>query len=226
MAIRIADIPKGDRPRERLDRLGSSALSDAELVALVLRSGKPGENAVSVSSRLLSGYQALHRLADARLEDLATSPGIGPAKAASLLAAFELGRRVGLSEDLRTVVSGPQDLAHLARCRLNDPHQEQVVVVILDGGNRLIRVQLLTSGSSDTCLIPIRETLAAVLRNGGATFGVAHNHPSGQLRPSKQDVEATRLLRAGAEAAGLNFVDHIILGPTDWASMREAGFFN
>lgn len=226
MTVRIADIPRDARPRERLERLGLAVLSDMELIALVIRSGKVGDSALATAARLLADRGGMKSLSEARLEEISKTEGIGVAKAASLLAAFELGRRAAMTEDGSKVVRTPQQLANLAGHYLSDPNREQVVAVILGPGYRLIRVVTVSTGSAESCMIPVREILAAVLRNDGVAFAIAHNHPSGELRPSVDDVRSTLSLREGAQETGTGFLDHVIFSGSRWASLREMGYFS
>jgi DNA repair protein RadC len=226
MSLRIADIPPEARPRERLERLGLAALSDVELIALVIRSGKVGDSALKTAARLLADRAGIKSVSEARLEEISKIGGIGLAKAASLLAAFELGRRSAMTEGGSKVVRTPEQLANLAGRYLSDPNREEVVAVILGPGNRLIRVVPVSTGAAESCMIPVREILAAVLRNDGVAFAIAHNHPSGELRPSVDDVRSTLSVREAAERTGTRLLDHVIVSRSGWASLREMGYFD
>lgn len=215
MSIRIADLPEDDRPRERLWRKGVAALSNAELIALVLRQGRAGESALELAARLLSEHGGLDRLSIARAEELAALPGVGPAKAAALVAAFQLSRNVG-GDLLPDTVRRPDDLAAIAMQELAGLRRERVLVLVLDAGNRVQRVVSLTDGSIDRSLLPVREVLNAVLRNDGAAFALAHNHPSGDLTPSRLDLYATKAVAGAAPVVGLRFLDHLIVSDAGW----------
>jgi DNA repair protein RadC len=221
MAVRMGDLPADSRPRERLWRVGAGSLSDQELVALVIRSGVNGEGAVGLAARLLADVGTLSALSVARSEELARLGGIGQAKAASLVAAFELGRRAGRRAEEPAPVTSSAALAELVRPALTDPRTEQVAVAILNAALRPIRVVRLTSGSADRCLIPIRDVLACVLRHDGVAFAIAHNHPSGDPTPSPQDMKATGALATAAESVGLRFLDHLIVTSAASVSLRE-----
>jgi DNA repair protein RadC len=218
MSIRIADIPEEDRPRERLWRKGVAALSNAELLALVLRQGRPGESALQLAARLLAEHGGIDRLASAGAEELAAFPGVGPAKAAALVAAFQLSRNVG-GEPLPETVRRPDDLAAIARQELAGLRRERVLVLVLDAGNRVQRVVSLTDGSVDRSLLPVREVLNAVLRNDGTAFALAHNHPSGDLTPSPQDLHSTEAVALAAPIVGLRFLDHLIVTDAAWLNL-------
>lgn len=218
MSIRIADIPEEDRPRERLWRKGVAALSNAELLALVLRQGRSGESALQLAARLLAEHGGIDRLASAGAEELAAFSGVGPAKAAALVAAFQLSRNVG-GEPLPETVRRPDDLAVIARQELAGLRRERVLVLVLDAGNRVQRVVSLTDGSVDRSLLPVREVLNAVLRNDGTAFALAHNHPSGDLTPSPQDLHSTEAVALAAPIVGLRFLDHLIVTDAAWLNL-------
>ncbi|NKZ03836.1 JAB domain-containing protein [Actinomadura latina] len=214
--MRVKDLPESDRPRERLLRQGPRALSDRELLALVLGAGLPGCDAIEVAARLIDAQGCLTTLAGADASSLSRLPGIGPARAARVAAAFELARRVANGEERRRI-RGSADLATVAAPFLRGLRHERVVVIACDAGGRVLRVLPLTEGATDRSLIPDRDVLSAVLSIGGSAFGVAHNHPSGRLDPSPTDRKATELLRDAAETVGLRFMDHMILTETAWS---------
>jgi DNA repair protein RadC len=218
MSIRVMDLPEGERPRERLWRKGVAALSDVELVALVLRQGRVGESALELAAGLLADYGGIDRLATVRAEELAARPGIGQAKAAALLAAFQLGRNVG-NDPVPPPVRRPDDLATIALRELAGLRRERVLVMILDAGNRIQRVVALTDGSVDRSLLPVREVLNAVLRNDGVAFALAHNHPSGDLTPSRQDLIANEAVAIAARMVDLRYLDHLIITDLGWTNL-------
>ncbi len=218
MSIRVADLPEDDRPRERLWRKGAAALSNAELIALILRQGRTGESVLDLAARLLADHGGLDRLSSACAEELATLPGVGPAKAAALVAAFQLGRNLG-GDALPETVRRPEDLAAVARQELAGLRRERVLVLVLDAGNRVQRVIALTDGSVDRSLLPVREVLNAVLRNDGVAFALAHNHPSGDLTPSPQDLHSTEAIALAAPIVGLRFLDHLIVTDSAWLNL-------
>ncbi len=223
MAVRIADIPATDRPRERLRRIGIAGLSDAELIALVIRSGSRGRNVIDVATSLLADSGSLAGLSSSRLEDFARFDSVGEAKAASLAAAFELGRRAGLDEIVASRIEGPQDIVRSVIPYIAEPRREEVFVLAMNGANRLTSVDRLSLGTADEALFSVREAVSVVLRREGVCFGVAHTHPSGDTSPSAADVLATKQLRDAARATGLRLLDHVILSGKRWTSLRELG---
>ena len=220
--MKVLDLPEVDRPRERLLSRGAAALSDRELLALVLGSGLPGCDAIELAAVLIGQSGGLSALAIADPHTLKRLPGVGKAKAARVAAAFELARRAAVTQERRRVVSS-SDVAEVAAPYLRGLRHERVVVVACDTSGGLLRVVPLTDGGADHSLIPVRDVLAAVLAVGGTTFAVAHNHPSGSLTPSPQDTEATARLRVAAAIVGLRFLDHVILTETAWARVPGSG---
>jgi DNA repair protein RadC len=213
--MRVTDLPELDRPRERLLNLGPEALSDRELLALILGSGAPGRDAIELASQLISDQAGLPALAGADPHSLTQLLGIGPAKAARVAAAFELGRR-SRQEPAVTSVQSSSDVAATARPLLAGLRYERVVVIACNPAGKLLRAVPLTEGAMDHCLLPVRDVLATVLSCGGTQFGVAHNHPSGALDASPADIQATNRLRAASEVVGLRLLDHVILTDDSW----------
>jgi DNA repair protein RadC len=199
-------------------RRGLDALSEQELLALVLRHGRGGESALDLGASLLAEYGALSALSFARPEELAQRPGIGVAKAAAIVAAFRLGR---LADDTPGCVAlrSADDVVSNVRPELARLRRERLVVLVCDGANRLRRTVVLTEGSIDGSPFPIREILNAVLRHDGRAFAVAHNHPSGDPTPSEADRRATVELSRSARIVGVRFLDHVIVAGHEWRSV-------
>lgn len=214
--MKVLDLPELDRPRERLLNRGAAALSDRELLALVLGSGLPGCDAIELAAVLIGESGGLPALATADPHILKRLPGVGAAKAARVAAAFELARRAAVTEGRRRVVTS-SDVAAVAVPYLRGLRYERVVVIACDNSGSILRVAPLTEGSADRSLIPVRDVFAAVLAVGGTSFAVAHNHPSGTLVPSPQDMEVTARLREAAVMVGVHFLDHVIVTETVWA---------
>ncbi len=223
--MKIADIPGREKPRERLARLGPSALSDRELLAIVIRTGGPGQSALEVADELLANAGGLVSLSSARLEELDFVAHLGPAKAAGLQAVFELGRRASHGKDARPVVVGPEDLARICEPLLAGKPHEEAIVIVLNAANRVTKTVTLSNGSVGRCLMMPRDVLATVLRNDGVAFAVAHNHPSGDPSPSREDIKVTRELSRAAETIGVHFIDHLIIGSGAWISLRDSKGF-
>ena len=212
MAVPMSAVPANDRPRERLVARGSGALSEQELLALLLRSGARGISATDLAASLLAEYGGLRGLASARPEELATRAGVGLAKASSLVAAFELGRRAD-HPDEPTIIRSAEDVARVARRELDGQRRERVLVLICDSANRLRQTAIVSEGSIDRSFAPVREILNAVLRHDGRAFAVAHNHPGGDPTPTASDVRATAEVREAATVVGLRFLGHVVVAP-------------
>jgi DNA repair protein RadC len=213
--VRIADLPTDQRPRERLLRFGSHALTDAELVAVLLSAGQTGENALMLAHRLLHAVGGVPGLARTRPEQLTQLAGVGPAKVARLMAALALPERRDKHDEVR--VSHVEDLVPVLRPPLAGLHHERVVVAVCDRRLRVRLVSAVTDGSSDSGPLPVRDILSLVLRNDGHAFAVAHNHPSGDPTPSNADLLATRQLAVAANTSGLQFLAHLVITESDWS---------
>lgn len=219
MTVLMAAIPRHERPRERLLARGVDVLTERELLALVLRNGTYGSSALDLADDLLAEYGSMDALATARPEELERRPGVGPAKAAALVAAFNLGKRVGGNHPERPVLRRPEDVARIAMRELRGARRERVLVLVCDGRNQLRQVATVSEGAVDRSLMPVREVLNAVLRNDGRAFALAHNHPDGDPEPSEADRRATLEVAAAARIAGLRFLGHVVLAGTDWRAV-------
>jgi DNA repair protein RadC len=212
----IADLPVRERPRERLAALGTHALADRELLAVLLGTGgAAGVGAHTLAERLLARFGSVGGIARAHAAELMTVAGVGPAKAAALAAAFELARRSAATDD-RVTITGPADIATVVAPLLHGRSRERLVLVICDRANRVIDHEVLSEGSADRSLLPVREAAVAVLRRDGKAFALAHNHPSGDPSPSRDDIEATLRVWQVANALGLRFLGHVVVTDTAW----------
>ncbi len=213
----IADWPEDERPRERLQREGPGALSDAELLAIFLRVGVRGKSAVDLARGLIEQFGgSLPRLAAAPVEELQRLPGMGPAKAAQLAATLELARRA-LRHDMsrRDVLSSPQQVRDYLRLRLGSLAHEVFVVLLLDAQNRLIEaVEAFRGTLTQTSVYP-REIVKTALAYNAAAVIFAHNHPSGVAEPSRADDLLTRQLKQALELVDVRVLDHFIVAGTD-----------
>jgi DNA repair protein RadC len=185
MATPMSALPVQDRPRERLLALGAGALSDQELLAILLRSGTRGPSATGLAAALLSAHGGVHGLASVKPEELAAISGVGLAKATALVAAFELSRRAAHPEG-QVLIRSAEDVMRVARRHLDGQRRERVVVLVCDASNRLRHTVVVSEGSIDRSMVPVREILNAVLCHDGRAFGLAHNHPSGSCGPAQR----------------------------------------
>ncbi|MEW6269896.1 MAG: DNA repair protein RadC [Thermodesulfobacteriota bacterium] len=213
-----------DRPRERLERAGVEALSDLELLALLLRTGNRGASALVLAQRLRARYPRLADLAAASPQELAAVDGIGPARAAALCAAIALGRRADHPElSAGDRVGGSEDVFRHFRGRLSGLAQERFYVVMLDGKGRMKRELRVSEGTLTASLVHPREVFRAAIRESAAALILVHNHPSGDPTPSPEDVSLTSRLRAAGELVGVKVLDHVIVGNGRYASFVDNG---
>ena len=215
----FAALPACARPRERMLADGREALSDTEVLALLLRNGTNGASANDLAANLLADFGSLRRLSTAGAEELARVPGVGVAKATAVVAGFELGRRLMRDDTNEVVLTRASEVAARAQALLTGLRRERVVVFVCDRRNRLLQEVRLSQGTSSRALIDIRETLNAVLRHDGVSFALAHNHPSGDPLPSAADTEITRALAVAAKTVGLRFLGHVVVADDEWAEV-------
>jgi DNA repair protein RadC len=230
--IRIKDLPENERPRERLAALGAQALRDAELIAILLRSGTQGRSALQVADELLHQFKSLNALARSSLEDLVKIKGIGRDKAIALHSAFTLAARMAQEmqgED--PLLDTPQRVADYLRDENRGYHVEHFQAVLLNSRRKLIRVEKIADGLVDSILVHPREVFRGAIAANATSLVLVHNHPSGDPTPSESDLRVTReLIRAG-QLLKIEVADHIILGHCTAAnskgyfSMREMGLF-
>ncbi len=206
-------------PRERLQAQGAGALSNAELVALILKSGTKQDNILDLCQKLLAKY-SLEQLAQASLQQLQQEHGIGVAKASQLIAVFELGKR--LTPKVKTTsIRTAKDIAETYLVRFAAEKQENFVAVYLDTKHKIIADQVITKGTLNMSLIHPREVFYGAIKHCAHSLIVLHNHPSGDPTPSEEDLRVTQVLQETGEIMQIPVVDHIILGHTSWWSWRE-----
>ena len=230
--LRIKDQPASERPRERLVSLGADALSPAELIAILLRTGLKGANAVDIGKQLINKYKTLQSLARASLADLQKVKGIGRDKAVTLMAAFALARKMaGELQSESPVLDSPENVVELVRAHNLVKNAETLQVLLLNTRYKLIRVEEVSNGTRDTILVDPSTVFKKAIEAAAAAIVLVHNHPSGDPSPSDADIKATRdLIRAG-KLLKIEVLDHVIIGratverPKDYASLRELGHF-
>jgi DNA repair protein RadC len=220
--ITVKEMPEEERPRERLARVGPQSLSSAELLAIILRTGVGGENVLTMANRLLAQFGGLAGMARLESAQLQAEHGLGPAKAAQLLAAFELGRRLmAEAPEERYQIRAPGDAANILMPMIGHQEQEHFVVLYLDTRNRVLDREILYKGSLNTSLVRVAEVFRGAVRRNCAGIIVAHNHPSGDPNPSPEDVALTRRLVDAGKILEVDVLDHVVVGQNRFVSLRE-----
>jgi len=222
----LGELLPEDRPRERLFRYGVEALSDLDLLALLLRSGNRGESALAIARRLRLHYPSVVELADATPQELASVAGIGLARAASICAAIALGRRAdgGALVEGRPIAGSEQVFRHFSS-RLSGLKQERFYVVLLDGKGRVMRDLRVSEGSLTASIVHPREVFRRAIREAAAAVVLVHNHPSGDPTPSPEDEALTERLRAAGDLLGIRVLDHVVVGSGCYVSFVDSGKF-
>lgn len=222
----IKDLPEAERPRERLLEAGTSSLSNAELLAILLGSGSRGESALSLAERVLSADRSgLLFLNDCTPEELCGIDGIGPAKAAALIAAAELGRRLTTPRPRQVSVSSPGEISAIFMPRMRHLKKECFKVLLLNVKNEIISIEDISTGSLMSSDAHPREVFMAPLRRGAANIILIHNHPSGSSKPSQTDVDLTQRLAWAGDIMGIHVLDHIIIGDGEYTSLKQECLF-
>ena len=219
----IKEIPLNDRPREKMAANGAAVLTDAELIAILLRTGTAEKSAIDIASEMTADGGLYKRLAGiTRLNELTNIKGLGQAKAATVLAALEIGRRIASAKPIEKIhFSCPQDVADFLMPRLRYAAKEQFVVILLNGKNKVIGTEVVSEGSLSSSIVHPREVFAPAMLHHAAAIMVAHNHPSGDPKPSFEDEEVTRMLSCSGKVLGIPMIDHVIIGDGNYYSFLE-----
>jgi len=226
--LRIHELPEQDRPREKLAAQGAAALSDSELIAILLRTGMQGANAIDVARQLLTEFKSLSGLARCSVKELSKIKGVGPAKAVQLVAAFGLASRLARETLARQRLDSPELINDLLGPEMRALGRESLRLVLLDTKYLLIRVEEISHGSLNESIAHPREVFRPALIYSAYAVILVHNHPSGDPTPSSADHQLTRRLAQGAELLQIRLLDHVILGTGDngrspYFSFKEAG---
>jgi DNA repair protein RadC len=223
----VRDLPLNERPRERLLKLGSEALSAQEILSLILGRGIKGESIMMTSQKLLSRFGNLKGIANASIEELTQTKGIGPAKAAQIKAALELSKRLeaDVGEKPQPVLKSPEDVAAVMRSNFKGKKKEHFWVLCLNTRNKLINCKPVSIGSLDTSIVHPREVFKEAVSSSAASVIFVHNHPSGDPEPSKEDIELTKRLVKAGEIIGIDVLDHIIVCDKSYLSLKAKNLF-
>jgi DNA repair protein RadC len=222
-AVGIKDLPEDMRPREKMVRLGEGRLDDHELLAIILGMGTARLNALDLAQQLMIKYRTLRKLREASLEELMSEHGIGPAKAVSIKAAIELGRRLALCQDTKVFITSPEDVKTLVMEDMRYLDREHFKVIYLDRKGGIIVTEEISVGGLHSSVAHPREVFKNAVKRSAAAIILVHNHPSGDPAPSSEDMETTRRLVEAGQIVGIEVLDHVIIGDNKYCSMKSRG---
>lgn len=220
-SYRIHDMDLTERPREKLAKSGAASLSNAELIAILLRVGVEGQNAVQMGQQLLTDFKGITGLYKAGYQELCNQFGLGPAKAAQLMAAMELGKRIGRNNEEKQGIHQPQDVYDLLGYEMSLLDQEELWVILLDTRNQLISTEKIYRGSVNASQVRVGELFKAAVKSNAPSILVVHNHPSGDPTPSPEDVALTRSVIQAGKMLDIEVLDHIVIGSNRCISLKE-----
>jgi len=221
----LHDLPADERPRERLLKYGVESLSLQELLSLIFGRGVKGESVVSISQKLITTFTSIDSLSEASIEELKEIKGLGLAKACQLKACFEISRRLRKEENSNKnknrIINSPKDIFPLLKEKIINFHKEYFMVVSLDNRNKVINVDTVSVGTLNSSLIHPRETFEVAIKNHAAAIIICHNHPSGELKPSEDDLMITQNLVKAGKLLGIEVSDHLIITKDGYFSFKE-----
>lgn len=224
-SLMIRDVHVSDRPRERLVRQGASSLSNQELIAILLRTGTKQESVLHLANRVLNYFEQIQELKNASIEEITAVKGIGQAKAVQLLAAVELGKRLSQQKtDDKFTIRSPKDAATYLMQDMTSLNQEHFVTLFLNVKNQILHKQTIFIGSLNASIVHPREIFREAVKRSAASIICAHNHPSGNPAPSKEDIDVTKRLYEAGLLMGIELIDHVIIGDHQFISLKEKGY--
>lgn len=222
-SLKLQDIPKEDRPQEKLYKYGPEKLTDEELLALILRNGTPEENVLFLSKRILANFKTIGGILNASSDELMKIKGVKEAKAAQILSLCELCRRINCFNRSEVKISSPKDCADIVMDEMKNLKQEQLKVIMLNKKNIVIGERVAFVGSLDTSIVHPREIFKPAISNSASSIIICHNHPSGIPEPSKEDINVTLRLKECGRIIGIELLDHLIIGYNKYISLKEKG---
>ena len=226
MKYYLHELPNDNLPRERLAKLGASSLSDYELLAIILRTGTKNESVIEMSKKLLAEFKHISNLNNTTISELMEIKGIGSTKAIELLAAIELGRRVNSLNIAKVTIMSSQDIFNYLKYRMQSLTQEQLIAIYLNVKSEIIDTKVLTIGTANQTIIDPKEVMKWALKLSSSHVVIAHNHPSGDPTPSRQDIASTDYLISFAKSLDIISVDHIIIGQNKYFSFSKRRIFS
>lgn len=226
ISFTVHDLPKPERPRERLHKFGPEALSAQELLALIIARGIPGKSVMNISQELLVRFGNVKAISQATIEELSQIKGIGLAKAAQIKACFELGRREDLEPELKHFdIKDPEAVVRAIRTSIRDKAKEHFKLILLNPRNKIIGISTISIGTLNASLVHPREIFKDAIMHSAASVVLAHNHPSGDPDPSEDDIKITKKLVESGKILGIEVVDHIIIGKNGYYSFKAKRHF-
>ncbi len=223
--LKMKDMPKSERPRERLLQYGESHLSNQEIIAILLGNGTKQETVMDLANRLLMHFEGVKLLGEATIEELTAIKGIGQAKGVKLLGAIELGRRMHKYKPVDNyIIRSPEDGANFVMEEMRNLNQEHLVALFLNTKNQVIHRQTIFIGSLNASIVHPREIFREAVKRSAASVVCAHNHPSGNPAPSQEDIHVTRRLVEAGKIMGIEVLDHLVIGNQSYISLKEKGY--
>ncbi|MBI5403740.1 MAG: DNA repair protein RadC [Ignavibacteriae bacterium] len=228
----VHDLPKSERPRERLKNLGADKISSQELLAVILGKGIKGESVLVTVQKLIQHFGNLQNILEASVDDLMKVRGIGFAKACQLIASFELSKRL-LKENIeaekervkKNAITSPSEIVKFIQSEIDDYSKEHFFVISFDVRNRILGIDKTSKGTLSASLVHPRETFESAIRRHAAQIIVAHNHPSGDCEPSEDDIRITKRLYEAGKIMGIELLDHIVVTKDNYTSLKDKNFF-
>jgi DNA repair protein RadC len=223
----VRDLPKEERPRERLKRLGAEALSSQELLAVIISRGSAKMSVMKIAQELITTFGNINAISNATLEQLDAVPGIGPAKATQIKACFELGKRQDLEPELKDFhIENPKDVVDYIRKDIKDKAKEHFKLILLNTRNKVIDIVNVSIGTLDASLVHPREVFKEAITRNSASVILVHNHPSGDPEPSDDDLTMTKKLVESGKILSIEVIDHIIIGKNSYYSFKDKKLIN
>lgn len=223
--LRILDIPKNERPKEKLLRYGAESLSNPELLAIVLRTGTKGENVLNLSQRIITELNGLNGILNASMKEMTKIKGVKETKASQILAIAELFRRFNSYKSCNEFkrISSPKDVANMLYGEMGTINQEVLKLIILNTKNEVVKIKDVFKGSLNSSLVHPREIFNEAISSSAASIIICHNHPSGDPTPSSEDIKVTTRINQSGDIIGIKLIDHIIIGRNNYVSLKEKG---
>ncbi len=222
-SITVHDLPKEERPRERLKRFGAEALSQQELLAIIIGRGSPNKSVLTIAQDLLVKFKNIQTISQATVEELSQVEGIGEAKALQIKACFELARRQDLNKDvlLENYLENSKSVIELIQNQLKDKTKEHFKLIMLNTRNKVINIADISTGTLNASLVHPREVFIEAIKHHSCAVILVHNHPSGEAEPSNDDLKITKRLKEAGEIIGIEVLDHVIIGKDKYYSFKD-----